>query len=480
VAFDPARVPPYSRFVALRLPYSYVIYKEDEIYKALSGRTGEVEFSSTDAAEVLTGAGDAAYANGGGTLLITRGIYDMRSVAELKDNVALVGEGGDVTILRSRAYESVWGHTTGMYALDKHNIGLRDLTYYVVYGEGAAICFFDTYKVGVTRCIFGPPEPEPYHPTTIINSYGVCYDYKFTDVDFRRCKGFYEIRDHANSKDPTFRPRDFRFNNCFFDSPTDDGITARVDHIRMNNIFLIGGDAACSVIRWTRGFHGTFNNITAIGKAPDHATYIVMIGFDKAVPPPTGYATVSNVVGYKTMAPVIVYHAQKVTVKNIVLRNSTVPACYTASVIDLGADDGYESNDIIIDGVIVDGLGGGCYRYIFGVSPPPRIKNVTIKNVIERNVTIDAYFQNLPDPLVLENLMGFPTKKSGTATIPAGATSVTFAHGLAGTPTLVVLGATHAEVVDAVWSADATNITITVPAAVTADRRISWYAEYRP
>jgi len=68
-------------------------------------------------------------------------------------------------------------------------------------------------------------------------------------------------------------------------------------------------------------------------------------------------------------------------------------------------------------------------------------------------------------------------KNSGTATILNTGVSVTFAHGLARTPTLVTLGATHAEVADAVWSADATNITITVPSAVTANRNISWYVE---
>jgi parallel beta-helix repeat protein len=82
--------------------------------------------------------------------------------------------------------------------------------------------------------------------------------------------------------------------------------------------------------------------------------------------------------------------------------------------------------------------------------------------------------------VVVRNNRGYATEASGTATILNGKTSVTFAHGLAGTPTLVVLGATHAEVADAVWSADATNITITVPSAVTANRKISWYAEYHP
>jgi len=80
----------------------------------------------------------------------------------------------------------------------------------------------------------------------------------------------------------------------------------------------------------------------------------------------------------------------------------------------------------------------------------------------------------------IRNNYGFVTENSGTATILSGQTSVVFAHNLAGTPTFVVLGATHAEVSDAIWSADATNITLTVPSAVTANRNISWYAEYKP
>jgi hypothetical protein len=75
----------------------------------------------------------------------------------------------------------------------------------------------------------------------------------------------------------------------------------------------------------------------------------------------------------------------------------------------------------------------------------------------------------------------YVTENSGTATILSGQTSVTFAHGInAGIPNVVTLGATHAEVADAIWSADATNITITVPSAVTANRNISWSAEYKP
>lgn len=67
-------------------------------------------------------------------------------------------------------------------------------------------------------------------------------------------------------------------------------------------------------------------------------------------------------------------------------------------------------------------------------------------------------------------------RRAGVATILNGQTGATFAHGLAAAPAFVTLGAKHAEVADAFWSADATNITITVPAAVTANRDVSYFA----
>lgn len=72
---------------------------------------------------------------------------------------------------------------------------------------------------------------------------------------------------------------------------------------------------------------------------------------------------------------------------------------------------------------------------------------------------------------------GYKTEARGAATIASGATSVTVSHGLAATPTIVVLGATHAEVSDATFSATSTQITITVPSATSADRVVNWYAE---
>jgi len=75
-------------------------------------------------------------------------------------------------------------------------------------------------------------------------------------------------------------------------------------------------------------------------------------------------------------------------------------------------------------------------------------------------------------------IMYRPTKNSGIATILSGGTNVTVAHGLAGTPRIAIVTGRHGETSDAYVSArDDTNITITVPAAVTADRIVDWYVE---
>ena len=69
------------------------------------------------------------------------------------------------------------------------------------------------------------------------------------------------------------------------------------------------------------------------------------------------------------------------------------------------------------------------------------------------------------------------TESSGTATISAS-TSVVFAHGLVGTPTHVAVGFKTTGYGSWIWSADATNITITVAVSGTYD--LTWDAEYTP
>lgn len=71
----------------------------------------------------------------------------------------------------------------------------------------------------------------------------------------------------------------------------------------------------------------------------------------------------------------------------------------------------------------------------------------------------------------------YVTENGGTATIPAGATSVVVAHGLAKTPNKVLV--TPRGNVGAVWvyARDETNVTINCERAPTTDIVVDWYAE---
>lgn len=85
------------------------------------------------------------------------------------------------------------------------------------------------------------------------------------------------------------------------------------------------------------------------------------------------------------------------------------------------------------------------------------------------------------EPESIDHVHGVENIRSFTATILSGNTSVTVAHGLFNTPSYVQLTGQHAEVAAAVCTArDTTNITITVPSAVTADRLVDVIASRRP
>ena len=76
----------------------------------------------------------------------------------------------------------------------------------------------------------------------------------------------------------------------------------------------------------------------------------------------------------------------------------------------------------------------------------------------------------------IENNVGFVTKNVGTITFSG--TSVTFTHGLAGTPTQVFASFNSTGYGGWSWSANSTHITITV--ANSGDYTVYWRAYYEP
>ena len=111
---------------------------------------------------------------------------------------------------------------------------------------------------------------------------------------------------------------------------------------------------------------------------------------------------------------------------------------------------------------------------------------IKVRFFINSGTSIIAYFDAASIYIGNKNKQYTPTPlfdsryNSGTATIPAGSTSVTVNHGLAGTPTIVTV--TPSADIGDVWvdSVTSTSFTIHCETAPSSDVTVYWYAEYKP
>jgi|GEM_PF-6015658 len=159
-------------------------------------------------------------------------------------------------------------------------------------------------------------------------------------------------------------------------------------------------------------------------------------------------------------------------------------------VIGFHAQDNDEANVDYYDGIILDGDANdceilGCTVYNtrtqrFGI----RIAGATGDNnrIIDCNVTSGGTVANLQDSgtsTIKRNNKGYVTENSGTATITAGQTSVDVTHGLATTPTRVILTPTTDTAGRRYWvsAKGATTFTITIDSTHTADLSWDWHAQ---
>src|SRR5437879_1245059 len=73
---------------------SYIIYYQDNFY-AQNGTTGSIDYSGTDAATVIQAAIDIL-SNGGGLIVLRRGIYPLSDGIRLGQGIHLLGEQGRI------------------------------------------------------------------------------------------------------------------------------------------------------------------------------------------------------------------------------------------------------------------------------------------------------------------------------------------------------------------------------------------------
>jgi len=408
---------------AYQMPYSYLISREGDRYKARDPY-GRVHFSDDEAATVIQAAIDAL--TEGGSIFLTRGNYTITSPLIIRSKIWLRGE-GIATVLtladgaNCNVIESPSGSLLNQAKIsdlkidgNKNNQTADNAATYLLNPVACRCENVYIYNVRDKGIVFyGESMPTLYgYWSTIADCHiGDCTT---RGISVENCDELF-IRDNSTG-------------NC----PTGIRLSAGISDVIGNKI-----------VSATYGIDvkGESNNI--IGNVIDTITYIGIHVFASNIIVGNylfkiGYGATQNTYGIRMVSGQ--------TVKGVLIFSNKIVG--SGSYAYCGIAEASDSDE----------------NYIIG----NRVTDFSL-NIIKRGANS-----------VVRDNFGYVTENSGTATIANGNTSVSVAHGLAGTPTLVTLGATHSEVADAVWSADATNITITVPSAVSADRKVSWYAEYKP
>ena len=473
--FNKEKLDAYRKIVSAEVvtrgqhPYSYIIYSGSYTggpYFAKDSN-GEIEFSGTNASYVIQSAIDAL--TDGGKIFIKAGLYSQTSdiIINNKNSVSIIAEKG--VELRVGADLTSQIKVTGtcsnilIYGLElngsKNSYAMSEANIYfdgTVTDSTISNCYIHDYdKVAIQL-------DDGCNRNKILNNRIINGNASYAGgaaIKVFRCK------------DLTIQDNNLQtgYDGIHVDSEYDQIARHKIIHNYIYNFSDSGIDLPDS--RFCRVIDNTVegNDVTDEGFDCDG-------GSDNIISFNTFRGCTARGVG--------TYNAHNMTISNNIIQGNKVNIDITNSdyiIIEgnqiLEASDNQiwldsSTNVKIIGNIIKDGsafaIDGG---YGSGSTAEAKFNTITGNSWGFGGGTINlTCFGNI----------GFVTENSGTATIASGATSVTVDHGLAGTPTVVVLGATHSEVADAVWSADATNITITVPSAVTADRDISWYAEYKP
>jgi len=377
--------PPYA-------PYSYLIFKKAGIVYARNGKTGELEFSDSDASTVLKAASDALTV---GDILIKAGRYDLYREFTVKQGINLRGELVGSPLTANKRTVLVTYKDIDFFTLEG-GAGLMD----IAIAMGTAL--------SDTNAIIHVPS-----------SGGVDFD-----------------------------------NPAIIDNVFVSGLIARNGSVL--KLHIDSARNLCGVIVRDLSWHG-FNigielllNSTYPDKAISGNRFMGLIG--------------------------------KYSKYFIVLDTDGIATPFMSANEVLGATLQCMAKDTYytLRGIWVKA--GACANQFLGLSIfdiDPLEYALEIESGAEGNIFIGRFSSvlDMGTRTKLINPFDYVTENSGTAIIVAGATSVTVAHGLATTPTKVLV--TPRADIGNVWvsARDTTNITINCDTAPVADVIVDWYAE---
>ena len=416
---------------ALIVPASYIIYKVDTEYKAKNGLTGKIDYSGTDASTVIQAALDKK-----GKIFIKNGVYDILTTLQISSQTALEGE------------------VIGYYATPPSTI--------LKLANGA-------------NC-------------TLLEAKGEDVGDQSKNI---RLENIWFSGNRANQAvavdmvDLT-KGRQVVIESCYFYNSKRDALITYYAWI-LNSRFMNTGRRAIHAI--TDCYIKNVNVANAVADsayAGDHSVWLHsganMIAFSNVYSSKYGFGITAYGSHYNTIIGNRVSHNNRVGIflsgatNNIIIGNRVHDNSQHGQNAYPGIDLGGESLDNVV-------VGNKCWNrdaanlQSYGIRERDTSNyNVIMSNDVKGNYQTHGISYVGVDSRVKDNI-GYVTENSGTATITAS-TTVVFAHGLVGTPTHVAVGFKTTGYGSWIWSADATNITITVVNSGTYN--LTWDAEYKP
>jgi len=470
---------------------SYVIWTDGTTVYAKNGKTGAIEFSGSDASAVIQSAINAL--TNGGKILLKNGVYNVYASSpippiEPKDNVSIEGESRTKTIIKVVGGSGYVVRTTAK----RTNIGIRNL---MIDGNGMDVSLIDISQddewVWIEDC-------------NLINAR------RFNIIMAGNQKNVF-IRRNYFTKCPDHLGYDFcsvHFENILFEdnllvlntTTLCQGITSGFSHkIRIiNNVIIMPAPAnAISLENGIPPSGYTYPQDTIVIKGNICVNGRISVGSGDLG---NIYGARNAIISDNVAIKIELDHA----IQNIIISNNmTNDRIY----IDTGTD--VDSGYVLVEGNTSAGIGYilrysasaksvknvliqnnffnaetlPSYEYLFYIDilPPHTTYDFQIKNnfIYNPNGAKYHFVWNSVRPVIKGNcgFNSYVTENSGTAILPSGQTSVTVAHGLATTPSKVLV--TPRANIGSVWvsAINSTHITISCSTAPTADTIVDWYAE---
>ena len=422
-------------FANPQMPYSYEISVENGVVKAKNGSTGQIEFSGSDAATVIQSAINAL--TSGGKIFIKRGYYYLSSSLTIPSGahpIILEGEGYSTQLKSQLGAEVVTLTINGRYSEirnillyaqtsgDPHGIVLGNIDGYLKVVD----CWLIGFRYGIwqyhgdsrywiERNYFSNGK----HAIILEGKEAVVCQNFFTSLEWNGIKAR-----RANKL--------IIAENTFIDVNTNletsGCINIESGSTNTENVIIEGNK-----ITWTENPSATTNGILLQGSNED--TSVIGVTIQNNILDGGSYSNINALIylhGYNSTT----YNVEKITIAGNVLRNAKYGIITTYS------------------------------------------KDVNVYGNILENMSGSPYLNGGGSNYKVHHNIGYVTENSGTATIPAGSTSVTVSHGLADTPSKVLV-TPIGDPGDRFWVANvgSSSFDIVVATAPSADTDFYWQAE---